>query len=53
VPGISYSFAVTRHGQGNGIDPIPYVFACTKPATATGLMTSIASCDPGSLDISS
>ena len=31
----------------------PYVFACTKTGDGHRLMTSIASCDPGTLDISS
>ena len=53
MSGISYSFAVTRHGKGNGIDAIPYVFACTKTGDGDRLMTHTANCDPGTLDISS
>jgi hypothetical protein len=47
VPGISHSFAVTRHGKGNGIDATPYVFTCTKTGDGHHLMTSIANCNPG------
>jgi hypothetical protein len=35
VAGISYSFAVTRHGKGNGIDTILKFPAAPKLATAT------------------
>ena len=51
--GFRDSFAVTRRGKGNGIDAIPDVFACTKTGDGHRLMTSIADCAPGTLDISS
>ena len=35
VSGISYSFAVTRHGKDNGIDAIPTFSPAPEPATAT------------------
>jgi hypothetical protein len=35
VSGILYSFAVTRHGKGNGIHAIPMFSPAPKPATAT------------------
>jgi hypothetical protein len=51
--GISYSFAVTRHGKGQRHRRHPYVFACTKTVDGHRLMTSTAGCDPGTPDISS
>ena len=53
VSGISYSFAVSRHGKGNGIDAIPMFSPAPRPATVHRLMSSIVNYDPGTLNTSS
>ena len=52
MSGISYSFAVSRHGKGNGIDAIP-CFLLHQNRRRHRLMTSIANYDPGTLNTSS
>ena len=50
--GFRDSFAVTRRGKGNDADAAPTFSACAEPGEGPRLITSIADCDPGTLDIS-